>query len=124
MAGTITTLRRWLLTSEEPAASRTHPEKIVQRIADQMDVGELDDQLRRRPGDTIHHGHDALWRVILGAAGSGRDVHIARDGHGLGLWTFGFNVLLPAIGAHPGTWTWKPCGPATATAQRLFGDSR
>ena len=34
MAGVITTLRRALLTSEQLAASRTHPEKIVQTIAD------------------------------------------------------------------------------------------
>ncbi len=30
MAGVITTLRRWLITSEELTKSRTHHEKIVQ----------------------------------------------------------------------------------------------
>jgi hypothetical protein len=138
MAGVITTLRRWLLTSEQLAASRTHPEKIVQRIADQMDAGALEDQTRRRLGDLIHYGYGATWGAILAVAGSGRDIRVVRDGLGLGLglWAFGFNVLLPAMGAHPGTWTWKrrefvltlsahvAYGLATTAALRLFTEER
>lgn len=109
MAGTITTLRRALLTSEQLAASRTHPEKIVQRVADAAGAGELEDQIRRRLGDLIHFGYGATWGAALAALTRSRDVRVSRDGLalGLGLWAFGFNVLLPAIGAHPGTWTWK-----------------
>ncbi len=109
MAGVITTLRRWLLTSDQLSASRTHPEKIVQRVADVAGVGELDDQTRRRLGDLIHYGYGATWGAILAVAMSDREVRIGRDGLmlGMGLWVFGFNVLLPLIGAHPGTWTWK-----------------
>ncbi len=109
MAGVITTLRRALLTSEQLAASRTHPEKIVQRIADQADMGTLEDQTRRRLGDLIHFGYGATWGAILAAATRNRQVRITGDGLalGLGLWAFGFNVMLPAMGAHPGTWTWK-----------------
>lgn len=136
MAGVITTLRRALLTSEQLAASRTHPEKIVQTIADKMDAGELPDQTRRRLGDLIHYGYGAMWGAVLALVGSGREIRVARDGLalGLGLWAFGFNVLLPTIGAHPGTWTWKrrefvltlsahiAYGLATAGSIRLFRD--
>ena len=109
MAGVITTLRRALLTSEELANSRTHPEKIVQRLADTAEMGTLDDQTRRQLGDVIHFGYGATWGAVLAAMTEDREIDIGRDGLalGLGLWAFGFNVLLPAIGAHPGTWTWK-----------------
>lgn len=134
MAGTITTLRRALLTSEQLAASRTHPEKIVQRVADAAGAGELDDQTRRRLGDLIHFGYGATWGAVLAAVTRNRGVLVKRDGLalGLGLWIFGFNLLLPAIGAHPGTWTWKrreyvltlsahtAYGLVTAAVLRLF----
>lgn len=109
MAGTITTLRRALLTSEQLAASRTHPEKIVQRVADTAGIGDLEDRTRRRLGDLIHFGYGATWGTALAVATRDRQINVTRDGLvlGLGLWAFGFNVLLPAIGAHPGTWTWK-----------------
>lgn len=109
MAGVITTMRRWLLTSGQLAASQTHPEKIVQRIAHIGGAGDLDARTRRRLGDLIHFGYGATWGVVLARITSDRPIRIARDGLalGLGLWAFGFNVLLPAIGAHPGTWTWK-----------------
>lgn len=109
MAGVITTLRRALLTSEQLGASRTHPEKIVQRAADAIGVEELGDQTRRRLGDLIHFGYGATWGVALATLTKSRPVHILAHGFGLGLglWAFGFNALLPAIGAHPGTWTWK-----------------
>lgn len=109
MAGVITTMRRWLLTSEQLAASQTHPEKIVQRMAEVLGVGALDDQTRRRLGDIIHYGYGASWGMVLARATRGRSLDIGRDGLvlGLGLWAFGFNILLPAIGAHPGTWTWQ-----------------
>src|SRR5665811_2389264 len=97
----ITTMRRWLLTSEQLSASRTHPEKIDQRIADTTGAGELDDQTRRRLGDLIHFGYGASWGAVLAIVTSGRPIRIRRDGLvlGLGLWTFGFNVLLPMISA-------------------------
>ena len=109
MAGVITTLRRALLTSEELAKSRTHPEKIVQRLADTTEMGTLDDRTRRQLGDVIHFGYGAMWGAVLAVMTEDREIDIGRDGLtlGLGLWAFGFNVLLPAIGAHPGTWTWK-----------------
>lgn len=138
MAGVITTMRRWLLTSEQLAASRTHPEKIVQRIADTMGAGELDDQTRRRLGDIIHFGYGATWGAILSIRTSDREIRIGRDGLtlGLGLWVFGFNVLLPLIRAHPGSWTWKrrefaltlaahtTYGLTTAAALKLYGGKR
>ena len=109
MAGVITTLRRGLLTSDELAAARTHPEKMTQRIADGLGAGALDDRTRRQLGDLLHFGYGAMWGAVLAEASKSRDVRIGRDGLvlGLGLWLFGFNVLLPAIGAHPGPWTWR-----------------
>ena len=138
MAGVITTLRRALLTSEQLAASRTHPEKIVQTIADKMEKGDVPDQQRRRLGDLIHYGYGATWGAILAVGMSNREIRVGRYGLalGMGLWTFGFNVLLPAIGAHPGTWTWKrrefvltlsahtAYGLATAATLRLFDANR
>ena len=109
MVGVITTLRRWLLTSEQLAQSQTHPEKIVQRLADIAGSGELGDRTRRRYGDLLHFGYGALWGSILAWTVRSRDVRVTRDGAtlGLGLWVFGFNVLLPALGAHRGPWTWR-----------------
>lgn len=109
MVGVITTLRRWLLTSDQLAQSQTHPEKIVQRLAEVSGAGVLDDQTRRRGGDVLHFGYGAVWGAVLAWSVRSRDVRIARDGLtlGLGLWAFGFNVLLPTLGAHPGPWTWR-----------------
>ena len=134
MAGVIGTLRRALLTSEELAASQTHPEKIVQRLADLAGAGTLDDLTRRRLADLIHFGYGATWGAVLARLTDDRQVAIVRDGlpFALGLWVFGFNVLLPGLGAHPGTWKWKrrefvltlsahgAYGLATAATLRLF----
>lgn len=109
MVGVITTLRRWLLSSDQLAASQTHPEKIVQRVADISGIGLLDDQTRRRGGDVLHFGYGAACGAVLATAVRSRDIRVGKDGLalGLGLWAFGFNVLLPALGAHPGPWTWR-----------------
>ncbi len=109
MVGVITTLRRWLLTSDQLAASQTHPEKIVQRLADLSGAGTLDDQTRRRGGDLVHFGYGAAWGAILAHMARSRDIRISGDGMtlGLGLWAFGFNVLLPTLRAHPGPWKWR-----------------
>ncbi|MFV2039033.1 MAG: hypothetical protein ACC660_02200 [Acidimicrobiales bacterium] len=109
MVGVITTLRRWLLSSDQLAGSQTHPEKIVQRVADISGIGPLDDQIRRRSGDILHFGYGAAWGAVLATAVRSRDVRIGKDGLalGLGLWAFGFNVLLPVLGAHPGPWAWR-----------------
>jgi hypothetical protein len=134
MAGVITTLRRGLLSSEQLAASRTHPEKIVVRAADTLGMEDLADQTRRRLGDLMHFGYGAIWGVALARFTQTRRVHIVAHGLGLGLglWTFGFNALLPAIRAHPGPWTWKrrefvltlsahiTYGLVTAATLRLF----
>lgn len=108
MVGVITTLRRWLLSSDQLAASQTHPEKIVQRVADISGIGTLEDQTRRRSGDIVHFGYGAAWGAILATVVRSRDIRIGRDGLalGLGLWAFGFNVLLPVLRAHRGPWTW------------------
>ena len=109
MVGVITTLRRWLLSSEQLASSQTHPEKMVQRLSDIVGTGTLEDRDRRRLGDAVHFGYGAMWGIVLDRLSRSREVRISRDGLalGLGLWAFGFNVLLPALGAHPGTWTWR-----------------
>lgn len=109
MVGVITTMRRWLLSSEQLATSQTHPEKIVQRLAEVSGAGTLDGRTRRRLGDLVHFGYGATWGAALAFAVRSRDIRIGRDGTtlGLGLWTFGFNLLLPVLKAHPGPWTWR-----------------
>lgn len=138
MVGVITTLRRWLLTSDELALSRTHPEKIAQRLADMAGSGTLEDRSRRRAGDILHYGYGALWGVALALCTRSRDVRVGRDGLalGLGLWVVGFNALLPSIGAHQGPWTWRrrefvltltahaAYGLATAAVLRSLGPAR
>ncbi len=108
MVGLITTLRRALLDSDQLSTSRTHPEKIVQRLADLANMETLDDRTRRRAGDVIHFGYGAMAGVALDSCTRSREIRVVKDGGLLGfvLWAFGFNVLLPSLGAHPGTWTW------------------
>ncbi len=109
MVGVITTLRRALLSSEQLAAAKTHPEKIVERGVDMMNLGTLKDQTRRQLGDAIHFGYGASWGVALATMTDSKGVHPV--GHGLalagGLWAFGFNVLMPGLGVQAGPWTWK-----------------
>lgn len=107
MVGVITTLRRGLLTSEQLATARTHPEKIVVRGAVLAGLDEPDDQTRRQLGDLIHFGYGAMWGAALAAATKDGDVKIA---HGVALatalWAFGFNVLMPVLRVQAGPWTW------------------
>lgn len=137
MVGVITTLRRGLLTREQLATAHTHPEKVVARLADVLDLGELDDRTVRRAGDAIHFGYGAAWGAVLALATEGRGV---RPRHGAllagGLWTLGFNVLMPGLGIQPGPWTWRgrefvltlsahaAYGAGTVGALRLLGASR
>ena len=108
MVGVITTLRRTLLTTEQLNAAKTHPEKIVERVAAVAGFDELDDQTRRRLGDLIHFGYGATWGAVY--AGLTRNASIDPVTGGLvlagGLWAFGFNVLMPVLGVQAGPWTW------------------
>ena len=109
MAGVITSLRRAILTTEELAGSKWHPEKVVEALAEKAGQETPDDQTRRRLGDTIHYGYGAMWGAALAIATSDRS--ISPIGHGVpmaaGLWALGFGAVLPAVGAHPPFWTWK-----------------
>jgi hypothetical protein len=109
MAGVITSLRRAILTSEELAGSKWHPEKVVEAVAERAGYAQPDDQTRRRLGDTIHYGYGAMWGVALAMATSGKDVRPIKHGVPMaaGLWGLGFGAVLPAVGAHPPFWTWK-----------------
>lgn len=109
LVGVIMTLRRVLLTSEQLATAKTHPEKIVERGANMMGVERLDDQTRRRLGDAIHFGYGALWGAALATMTERNGVRPLHHGLALaaGLWAFGFNVLMPVLGVQPGPWTWK-----------------
>lgn len=109
MAGTITTLRRALLSSEQLAASKTHPEKIVETIAERLGADPPDDQTRRRLGDTIHFGYGAMWGAIAGLALDDTTPNplVAGTALGAGLWLGGFGALLPGLGAHPPFWKWE-----------------
>jgi len=110
MAGVVTTLRRVVLPSEQLAQVRTHPEKIVVRLAEASEMDPPDDVTRRRAAELLHYGYGALWGVALAAATRNRSVRPLRDGLVLaaGLWAFGFNVLLPAIKADRPSWQWGP----------------
>jgi len=44
MAGVITSLRRAILTREQLAGAKWHPEKVVESLAAKAGYGELDDQ--------------------------------------------------------------------------------
>jgi uncharacterized membrane protein YagU involved in acid resistance len=109
MVGVITTLRRSILDTDQLSASLTHPEKIVQRLGDLTGLETFDDRTRRRAGDVFHFGYGALAGAAFACSTRSREVRVVRDGGilGLGLWAFGFNVLLPALRAHPGAWTWE-----------------
>lgn len=109
MAGVITSSRRAILTSDQLADAKWHPEKVVEALAARAGHGELDDQTRRRLADLIHCGYGAIWDVVLTAATTDRPLSPARHGAPLAvaLWMLGFGAVL-RIGAHPPFWTWKP----------------
>lgn len=109
MVGVITTLRRSLLTSDQLATAQTHPEKIVQRSADLLEAGTLDDETRRLLGDALHFGYGAFWGAVLATMTDSGGVRPLDHGLALagGLWAFGFNVLMPGLGVQGGPWTWK-----------------
>jgi hypothetical protein len=108
MAGVITTLRRALLTNEQLAGTKTHPEKVVEAMAARAGIDELDDQTRRRLGDTIHFGYGALWGAVFATGMRRNDIHPLTQGAalGAGLWAAGFGAVLPALKAHPPFWQW------------------
>jgi len=108
MVGVITTLRRTLLTTEQLNAAKTHPEKIVERVAAVAGFEELDDQTRRHFGDLIHFGYGATWGAVYAVLTRNASINPVTGGLALagGLWTFGFNVLMPALGVQAGPWTW------------------
>ncbi len=109
MAGVITSLRRALLTTEELAGAKWHPEKVVESLAAKAGYSEIDDRTRRRLGDFIHYGYGAMWGVALALATKDGRPSALRHGAPLaaGLWGLGFGAVLPAVGAHPPFWTWK-----------------
>lgn len=109
MVGVITTLRRAILSSEQLAASKTHPEKIIERAFEFGGLDPLSDEIRRLLGDVIHFGYGASAGLALATVTHGGGVQPVKHGVMLGsaLWVFGFNALLPGIGAGGGTWTWQ-----------------
>jgi hypothetical protein len=107
MAGAIGTVRRAILPPDHEV--KTHPEKIIEHAATVLGrADELDVATRRRLGDLMHFGYGAAWGAVYAAATHGRRPHPLIGGLALGsgLWTFGFNVLMPVLGVQKGPWTW------------------
>lgn len=125
MAGVITSLRRAILSTEELAGAKWHPEKVVEALATRAGYAELDDQTRRRLGDLIHYGYGAIWGAVLAAATRDGPVSPARQGVPLAaaLWVLGFGAVLPLVGAHPPFWTWRTSREflLTGTAHLTWG---
>lgn len=109
MAGVITSLRRAILTSDQLAGAKWHPEKVVEALVQRAGYRELGDQTRRRLGDLIHYGYGAMWGAVLASATRGGQISPSRHGVPLAvaLWLLGFGAVLPVVGAHPPFWTWK-----------------
>jgi uncharacterized membrane protein YagU involved in acid resistance len=123
MAGVITTLRRALVPPDE--VTITHPEKVVLRIRQALGVeDELDVMTRRRLGDALHFGFGATWGAVYAIATRKREVDPLLGGAAAGsaLWLTAFWGYMPALGVHPGAWTWdKREYVLTGSAHLAFG---